>query len=79
MADLRVQIPDSAIENFQGKLNARSKPTEITRDALTLYNWAVEEVAKGNEILSANTAGTKFAKLAMESLQSIKPAKPAAE
>lgn len=72
MADVRLQIPEEVISGFQEKLGERTKPTEITRDALTIYKWAVDEIAKGNVLLSANTTGTEFTKLAMPSFSSIK-------
>ncbi len=71
MADVRLQIPDEALATFQEKLSTRTKPTDIARDAMTLYTWAVGEAAKGRIILTANTEGTDFAKLAMPSLQSV--------
>ena len=75
MADVRLQIPEEASSIFQEKLTERTKPTDIARDAMTLYKWAVDEVSKGRIILTANTEGTDFTKLAMPSLQSIIPKK----
>jgi len=72
MADIRLQIPEEVIRGFQDRLGDRTKPTEITRDALTIYKWAVDEVAKGNVLLSANPDGTGLTKLAMPSLQSVR-------
>ncbi len=71
MAEIRLQIPDEVIDNFQAKLSERTKPTDIARDAMTLYNWAVNERANGRVLLTSNTAGTEFTKLAMPSLESI--------
>ena len=71
MAEIRLQIPDDVIAGFQEKLTQHTKPTDIARDALTLYNWAVEEAAKGRVLLTSNEEGTDFTKLAMPSLQSI--------
>jgi len=73
MAEIRLQIPDDVITNFQEKLTERTKPTDIARDAMTLYNWAVNEAARGRVLLTSNTEGTEFTKLAMPSLQSISP------
>ena len=73
MAEIRLQIPDEVIANFQDKLGDRTKPTDIARDAITLYSWAVNETAKGRFLLTANSEGTGFTKLAMPSLESIKP------
>ncbi len=72
MAEIRLQIPDDVITNFQEKLSMNTKPTDIARDAMTLYNWAVDEASKGRVLLSSNAAGSDFTKLAMPSLQSVK-------
>lgn len=71
MAEIRLQIPDDVIDNFQSKLSERTKPTDIARDAMTLYNWAVNERAQGRVLLTSNADGTNFTKLAMPSLESI--------
>lgn len=71
MAEIRLQIPDDVIDNFQSKLSERTKPTDIARDAMTLYNWAVNERAQGRVLLTSNADGTNFTKLAMSSLESI--------
>ena len=72
MPEVRLQIPDEVLSRFQDKLGDRSKATDIARDALTLYNWAVEEAAKGRVLLTSNPEGTDFTKLAMPSLQSVR-------
>lgn len=72
MAEIRLQIPDELLSSFQGKLSENTKPTEIARDALSLYNWAVAERAKGNVILSSNNDGTNLTRVTMPSLDSIK-------
>jgi hypothetical protein len=71
MAEIRLQIPDEVITSFQEKLTERTKPTDIARDAMTLYNWAVNEAAKGRVLLTSDPDGKDFTKLAMPSLQSI--------
>lgn len=71
MPDVRLQIPEDTLATFQEKLSTRTKPTDIARDAMTLYTWAVDEASKGRTIFTANTEGTDFTKLAMPSLQSI--------
>jgi hypothetical protein len=72
MADIRVQIPDAALSGIQEKLSINTKPTDITRDALTLYNWAVEERAKGRVLLTTDAEGENPTRLEMPSLQSVK-------
>ena len=71
MADVRVQISDDTIQSLQDKLEKGTKATDITRDALTLYKWAVDERAKGNVLLSSDESGVKLTRLAMPSLEAV--------
>jgi hypothetical protein len=71
MAEVRVQIPDAVIQKLQDKMGGNVKVTDIARDALTLFNWAVEEKAKGRLVLSSNDDGEKISRLTMPSLESI--------
>jgi hypothetical protein len=68
MADVRLQIPDTLVDQINQKLGSKAKATDIAKDALTLYNWAVNEKAKKREILSSDPNGEDIAKLAMPSL-----------
>jgi len=72
MAEIRLQIPDEMVTGFQEKLSTNTKPTDIARDAITLYNWAVSERAKGNVILSSDKSGQNVTQITMPSLASIK-------
>ncbi len=73
MADIRVQIPNSVLGGLQQRLdNNNSKPTEIVRDAITLYNWAVEEAAKGRILFTSDDKGEGVTRLAMPSLEAVK-------
>jgi hypothetical protein len=72
MADVRVQIPDATLSGLQEKLTMNTKPTDITRDALTLYNWAVEERAKGRVLLTTDASGENPTRLAMPSLETVR-------
>jgi hypothetical protein len=71
MAEVRLQIPDETVTGLQEKLSINTKPTDIARDALTLYNWAVDERAKGRVLLTADAAGGNITRLAMPSLESV--------
>jgi hypothetical protein len=71
VAELRMQIPEELVRKLQEKLGRDVKVTDIARDALTLFNWAVQEKAKGREILSSNKAGEDIRVLAMTSLEDI--------
>ena len=75
MPELRLQIPEDLVKRLQEKLGANMKVTDIARDALTLFNWAVQEKAKGREILSADEGGDDIRRLAMPSLENVPPPK----
>lgn len=72
--ELRLTIPDDYMNDLQTKLSA-NKASDVTRDALTLLNWAVGEVTKGRVILSATPSDTGKAtdihRLAMPSLDQV--------
>ena len=72
MAEFRLQIPDELVKKLQDKLGGGVKVTDIARDALTLFNWAVDERAKGRLVLSSDEDGEKIARLAMASLEGVK-------
>jgi len=69
MPDVRLQLPDDFVSGIQDKIGSNVKPTDIARDAVTLYNWAVEERAKGRVILSANADGENMTRLVMPSIE----------
>lgn len=73
MVELRVQIPDEVIQKLQDKLGPNFKATDIARDAITLFNWAVDERAKGRLVLSSDEEGEKMTRLAMPSLEKAAP------
>lgn len=72
MAEVRLQIPDEALRRMQEKLGSTMKATDIARDAITLFNWAIEERAKGNVLLSATPKGEDMIRLAMPSLEAVR-------
>jgi hypothetical protein len=74
MAEFRLQVPDEFIQQLQDKLGG-SKVTDIARDALTLFNWAVDEKARGRLVLSSLPDGDKVKQLAMTSLDQV-PVRP---
>jgi len=72
MAEVRLTIPDDLVVDMQKRLGLGTKATDIARDAITLFNWAVNERAKGRLVLSSDQEGEKMVRLAMPSLESIK-------
>ena len=74
--EVRMNIDDAFLKNMQEKMGGSVKATDITRDALTIFNWAVEEAAKGRTVLSANKeTGEDVHRLIMPSLSQIQPKK----
>jgi hypothetical protein len=71
MAEVRVQIPDDVIQQLQNKMGGTAKVTDIARDAFTLFNWAVDEKARGRFVLSSEGDGGKVNRLMMPSLENV--------
>jgi hypothetical protein len=69
MSDVRLQIPDEIVKSIQDKVGSDFKATDIAKDAITLYNWAIQERAKGRLILSSNADGNDMKQLAMPSVE----------
>jgi hypothetical protein len=71
MAELRLQIPDDVAKRLQEQLG-NAKLTDIARDALTMFNWAIEEKAKGRVVLSSDQEGEKMTRLVISSLEKVR-------
>jgi hypothetical protein len=69
--EIRLQIPDKVIEGLQDKIGTDIKATDIAKDAITLFKWAVEERARGRLILSGTEDLEKVARLSMPSIDSV--------
>ena len=70
--EVRLDIDNAFIKSMREKLGSKVKAAEITRDALTMFNWAVEEAAKGRAILSVNQeTGEDMHRLVMPSLSQV--------
>lgn len=71
--EIRMSVDDDFIQNLQEKIGGSIKATDITRDALTIFNWAVAEAAKGRAVLSCNKdTGEDVHRLVMPSLMKVK-------
>lgn len=71
--ELRLKIDDDFIEQIGKKLGTTTtKATEIAREALTMYKWAVDEAANGRVVLSSDTEGTDIHKLVMHNLETLR-------
>ncbi len=73
MVEVRLQIPDDVVRKLQNKLGDTTKVTDMARDAITLFNWAVNERAKGRLVLSSKADGTGMIQLAMPSIEKAAP------
>lgn len=69
--EVRLNIDDAFWENIQDKVGSSIKATDITRDALTMFNWAVTEVASGRVVLSTNSKGQEVRRLVMPTLTQV--------
>jgi len=76
--EIRVEVDDEFARNLQFALGTK-KATEIARTALTLLNWAVDEVSQGRVIFSGDRDGTNLHKLAMPVLANVKIYRPMAK
>jgi hypothetical protein len=65
--EIRLHVDDEFIGGLQKIVEL--KATDIMREALTIYNWAVQERLKRRIILSADEDGTNVARLTMPSLE----------
>ncbi len=55
--ELRVRIDDAFVEKLQKDLGQDLKLTDIVREALTTYNWAVQQRRQGRSILAGSADG----------------------
>jgi hypothetical protein len=54
MAEVRITIPDNVVADLQSKFGTNVKLTDIAKDAISLFNWAVGERADGRVVLSSD-------------------------
>jgi len=69
--EVRFNVDDNFLKSLQDKLGA--KGPELTKSALTLLNWAVNEASKGRVILSTDEKGDNVHRLAMPVLDAVTP------
>jgi hypothetical protein len=69
--EIRFIVDDSFLKSLQEKLGMQNS-TEVVKSALTLLNWAVDEVSKGRVILSSNEVGGDVHRLFMPALEAVK-------
>lgn len=70
--EIRINVEDEFMESLRKKMS-EPRATEVTRDALSLLSWAVNEAREGRVILSAQRDGSDVHKLAMPALEKVSP------
>lgn len=68
--EIRFKIDDDFMEALKKNLKGNSNK-RITEDALTLLNWAANEVKQGRVILSTDEKGEVVKRLAMPTLDKL--------
>jgi hypothetical protein len=67
--EIHVTIPDTLAEKFR-KLTGLG-PAEVMREAMTFYNWTIDETDKGRLILSATADGESMTRLKFPPLEGV--------
>lgn len=82
MPEIRLDVPQSIIDSINESLrdiNGRSpsdKPlsaNDVTREALAVYKWAVEQVREGYAVVSANSDRSPVVQIATPHLPAKAP------
>lgn len=69
--EVRLDIDNNFLKALQEKIGYPADAYDLTREALTIFNWAVEEVAAGHVLLSTNADGDDVRRLAMPILTQV--------
>ena len=69
--ELRLKVDNSFVNKLNKKLG-KTTATALTQDALTLLNWAVEEISKNRVILSSDENGNDIKRLEMPVFHKVK-------
>lgn len=72
MTELHVTIKDNTVDTLLEHLPRSVKLTDYVLDAITFYNWAVEQRASGRVICSCNPDLTDIQIISTPSLDRIK-------
>jgi hypothetical protein len=71
MAEVRFNIDDDFLKGMQEKFGS-TKTTDLMKEALTVFNWALSEKKEGRQILSADADANNLVRLATPGLDSVK-------
>lgn len=77
MPEVRLRIDDEFMDRLRVATGQDLKATDILREALTTYNWAVTQRRHGRVILSGTEEGVVHFRLAQPSLDAV-PTDPTA-
>jgi hypothetical protein len=69
--EIRLSVDDGFLKGIQETVGGQTKLTDLTRDALTILNWAVREAAAGRVVLSTNASGEDVHRLVMPVLAQV--------
>ncbi|RYE23467.1 MAG: hypothetical protein EOP42_23250 [Sphingobacteriaceae bacterium] len=67
MADIRLSINQDFMDDLKSKTGI-DKPSELTKDALTLYSWAISEAKKGRMLITVDENGENPRKVVTDTL-----------
>lgn len=69
--EVRFNLDDAFFKTLQEKVGSSTKATDLTREALTMFNWAIQEAAAGRVILSTSATGEDVHRLVMPTLTQV--------
>ncbi len=75
MQRIQFEVPDDRLEELE-KLMQRAKITtkkDLLNNALTLFEWVLEEVERGNAIASVDPTHGKYKEITMPVFRHISP------
>jgi len=70
MAEVRFNVDDDFLKNLQQKLGT-TKTTDVMKEALTVFNWALTEKSAGRQILSGDADANNLVRLATPGLDAV--------
>ena len=65
---IRLNIDDAFMRELQDKVGGQTQVADLAKDAFAVLCWAIEEVASGRVVLSADCRGGELHRLVMPTL-----------
>lgn len=72
-AEVRFTIDEQFMKSLQAKFSDGPRGTDIAKEALTVLNWAVDELSQGRLILSTDRSGGEVHRLVTPLLSTVRP------